>query len=118
MIEDNNLRKAVDRATRLMRFTISKSTGATAFEIHFGRKPRSIFNNLLGLENEGRGIIENLYELDGNHLAQNQCESSAIQKRVFNHSYGKSALDTDIVKELQKRKVRPKNQFFVSKNHK
>ena len=112
LIEKNNLRKAVDRAIRLRRFTVSKSTGATPFEIHFGRKPRSIFDNLLDLNNESRGIIENIYDLNGNHSAQNQFEQEAIKKMVFNRSYGKSALGTDIVKELHKRKVRPNIQFF------
>ncbi len=98
MIEENNLRKAVDRATRLMRFTVSKSTGATPFEIYFGRKPRSIFNNLLDSENESRGIIENIYDLDGNHLAQNQFEADEIKKLVFNRTYGKSAPEADMVR--------------------
>ncbi len=92
--------------------------GATPFEVHFGRKPTSILNNLLDLENESRGIIQNIYDVDGNHLAQNQFEGDAIKKMVFNRSYGKSASVTDIVKEMQKRKLRPKIQFFVTKNHK
>ena len=50
LIENNDFEKAVNRATRVLRFTISKSTGATPFEIHFGGKPRTIFNNLIDLK--------------------------------------------------------------------
>ena len=118
LIEDNNFRKAVNRATRVLRFTISKSTGATPFEIHFGRKPRNIFSNLIDLENDGKGIIENVYDLQGNHLAQNQYEADQLRRHVFNRTHGKSASEEDLTKEIQKRKVRPQIQFFVPKNRK
>ncbi len=115
LIEENDFRKAVNRATRVLRFTVSKSTGATPFEIHFGRKPRTIFNNLIDLENDGKGIIENVYDLQGNHLEQTQHEPTEIRRQIFNRKYGKSASNEDLTKELQKRKVRPRIQFFVTK---
>ncbi len=118
LIEDKDFRKAVNRATRVLRFTTSKSTGATPFEIHFGRKPRAIFNNLIDLENDGKGIIQNIYDLQGNHLAQNQDEPDYIKRWIFNRTYGKSASEEDMTREIQKRKVKTKVQFFVTKNTK
>ncbi len=115
LFEDHNFRNAVNRATRMLRFTISKATGATPFEIHFDRNPRTIFNNLIDLDNDGKGIIENIYDLQGNHLAQTQHEPNEIRRQVFNRTHGKSASTEDMTKELQKRKVRPRIQFFVTK---
>ncbi len=54
LIEENNLKKAVRRATTTLRKTISKSTGKTPFEIHFGRKPRSVLTNVIDLERRKR----------------------------------------------------------------
>ncbi len=115
LIEDHDFRKAVNRATRILRFTVGKSTGATPFEIHFGREPLTIFNNLIDLENEGKGIIENVYDLQGNHLAQIQYEATDLRRQSFNRKYGKSASTEDLTKELRKRKVTPRIQFFVTK---
>ena len=117
LIEDNNLKSAVKPATKVIRFTISKSTGLTPFEKHFGRKPRNVFNNLLDLENPGRGLLEKVFDMDGSHLAQNSYDADLLQRMVFNRTHGRSASDEDIQKELLKRQVRPKFQYFVVKNH-
>ncbi len=79
LTEKNNLKQAVRRATLLIRKTISKSTGKTPFEIHFGRKHRSLLINVIDLENGAKDIVENHYDLRGNHLAQNNYPASQLK---------------------------------------
>ena len=117
LIEDNHLNHAVKRSTKVIRFTISESTDLTPFEKHFDRAPRNVFNNLLDLENPGRGLLEIVYDIEGSHLAQNKHDADLMQRMVFNCIHGRSATDEDLDKELQKRQVGPKFQYFVVKNH-
>ncbi len=117
LIEDNHLKTAVKRATKVIRFTVSKSTGTSPFQKHHGRAPRNVFNNLLDLDNSGRGILKNVYDLDGSYLAQNSYEPDLISRMVFNRTHGRSASSEDLNKELLKRQVSNKFQYFVVKNH-
>ena len=113
LIEKPDLRTAVKRATKVMRFTVSKSTGATPLEIHHGRRPPNILNNVLKLENEGRELLQNIFDLDVNHLAQNEYSADSIARQVFNGTYGKSASNADLVTEQMKRQVSPKIKYLV-----
>ncbi len=117
LIEDNHLKPAVERATKVIRSTVSKSTVTTPFQKHFGRAAHYVFTNLLNLENPGRDIRENVYDLEGNHLAQNTYTADLISRMVFNRSCGCSASTEDLQKELLKRQVSSKFQYFVVKNH-
>ncbi len=74
-----------------------------------------LFHNLITLDNDGKKIIEIIYDLKGNHLAQNHYEPECLKRQIVSRTYGKSASEGDIVKELQNRKFRPLIQFFVIK---
>ncbi len=115
LIEDNNLKRAVRRATLTLRKTISKSTGKTPFGIHFGRKHRSILTNVIDLENGAKDIVENLYDLRGNHLVQNTYSAKQLKQMEFDRRYGKTCTDKDLEHERLKRAV--STNFFVMKNH-
>ncbi len=115
LLEDNHLKTALKKGNEVIRFIVSRST--ITFQKHFDRAPRNVFNNRLNLEDPGRGIMENVYDIEGNHLAQNKYESDQICRMVFNRSYGKSAATEDLRKEILKRKVSSKFQYFVVKNH-
>ena len=50
LIEDIHFRLEVKRTSKLLRYTVSKSTGITPFEEHHGRKPRNLLTNVFDLE--------------------------------------------------------------------
>ena len=47
MEDGNNLTESVNRALRVMRFTIHMGLKKTPFELHQGRKPRTELTNIM-----------------------------------------------------------------------
>ena len=56
MEDGNTLTESVNRALRVMRFTIHTGLNKTPFELHHGRKPRTKLTNIL---EEGKSFLSN-----------------------------------------------------------
>ncbi len=108
---------AIDNCSKWIWTKVSKACNTKTAIALLNRIIRNVFNNLLNLANPGRGILENVYDLDGNHLAQNSYEPDLISRMVFNRTHGRSASTEDLNKELLKCQVSNKFQYFVVKNH-
>ncbi len=115
LVNKPNLKPAVHRATLTILKIVSKCTGKTPFESHFGGKLRTVLTNIVDLENGAKDIVENLYDLRGNHLAQNSYPASQLKQKEFDCKYGRSCSDKDLEHERLKRAVSTK--FFVVRNH-
>ena len=98
LIEHNHLNTAVKSATKVIRFTVSESTGLAPFENHFGRDTRNVFSILIDLQNRGRGILENVYDMECIHLARNTYDGDLLRRMVFDRTHGRDAC----VQHLQK----------------
>ncbi len=117
MVEDNCLKEALKRATRVTRFTECTGTKKTPFKLHFGRKPRTVFNNLLNLENEDKELIEQIYDSKGDEIIQLHYNKGHLRKMSFDRSYGKSASTEDLKDEMKKREVSKIEYFVVKKRN-
>ena len=60
MEDGNNLTESVNRALRVMRFTIHTGLKKTPFELHHGRKPRTELTNII---NDGKSFLSDWSEL-------------------------------------------------------
>ena len=60
MEDGNNLTGSVNRALRVMRFTIHTGLKKTPFELHHGRKPRTELTNIL---KDGKSFLSDWSEL-------------------------------------------------------
>ena len=60
MEDGNNLTESVNRALKVMRFTIHTGLKKTPFELHHGRKPRTELTNII---KDGKSFLSNWSEL-------------------------------------------------------
>ena len=60
MEDGNNLTESVNKALRVMRFTIHTGLKETPFELHHGRKPRTELTNII---NDGKSFLSDWSEL-------------------------------------------------------
>ncbi len=67
------------------------------------------------MEKGAKDIVENLYDLGGNHLAQNNYPATQLKQMEFDRKYGTSCSDKDLELERLKRAV--SIQYLVVKNH-
>ncbi len=75
------------------------------FELHHELKLRTVFKNLLNLENEGKELIEQVNDSKGEEIIQSDYNKDHLAKMSFDRSYGKSASTEDLKDELKRREV-------------
>ena len=115
LLEKNDLKSAVKRAFRTMRFSWNSRTQKTPLEIYFESKPRSIITNIVNLDNAGKDLIETIVEKTGNQLTQIHYTTKSPKEMAKDRNFGKSAETEDLRKELRRRKV-SNCRYFVVKN--
>ncbi len=64
-VEENVLKKAVKRATRVTRFSWSAGTKRTAFHLFFNSKRGAKLINTIDLENKPNDVLKNVYDAQG-----------------------------------------------------
>ncbi len=114
LLEDNNLKRALSRATKTIRFAWSSSTNRTPFELYHGRKPRTILSNIVDLEPGGKELVENIVDKHGNQLTQVHYSTKYFEGLAKERKFGKSANTQELQREIRKRKV--SKRYFVVKN--
>ena len=118
LIENNDLKGAVKRAVKTIRFSWSASLDKTPFECYMGRKPRTVLSNICDLENKGKDLVENVYDKSGNHLTQIHYTAKHLRDMDKDRKYGRSARTEDLQKEIRKRKVSSQRYFVVRNRNK
>ena len=114
LLEDNNLKRALRRATKSLRFAWSSSTNKTPFELFHGRKPRTVLSNIVDLEHGGKELVENIVDKHGNQMTQIHYSTKHLKGLAKERKFGKSANTKELQREIRKRKV--SKRYFVVKN--
>ncbi len=117
VFKKNDLKSALKRAIKSIRFLWSASTKNTPFKMCFGRKPRSVLTNIFNLKTEGKYLIESILNKTGNQLTQIHLTAKSMESIQKDRNFGKSAETEDLRKEMRRRKVSQLRFSIVEKTN-